>query len=158
MPLNPDYVIEMPRPNAIPYVDIFDKDSTEPVISMGVFLEMYSGEVFIKPDDLKWIAANRLGMVSAEDHEFVKNELITTNTRNVELIDQIEAKEEKEQEKFDARIDRMFDNYAISKLSDDERNPVPLSVAEHAELAVKALGQLSTAKRETKDFPPIGKK
>lgn len=151
VPINPDLISIQPSPVAIPYKDIYDRDTEGPVVCLGTFLEGYTGELYIKVEHLKYIAQEHLGMVTKEDYEIIRHDRDETDDRNIQLIGELDKLENGFEETFNATLDRRLDAYLLSKLSKSELRPVPVTGNGSAETPAKPGRAISKAKPDT-DF------
>lgn len=148
MPINPDKIKVMDVPYYTPRVDIYDKDPNGPVVQMGVTLNRFTGDLYIKVEHLEYIARERLEMVTGEAHDAALRELREANENNEQLKAELAKAREEEQNGFDERIDRLFANFANSRGINDPNPPVA-PIGEDGD--AKSVGKTDN-KGKTKNF------
>lgn len=72
------------RPNFIPNRDLFDNTDEGPVVKLGVDLDFYNGDIFIKPKHVKQLG-EVIGMVDGEEHQKALARIVELETELAEL-------------------------------------------------------------------------
>lgn len=129
MPINPDKIRLLPQAFYTPQTDIYDKDTVGPVIQLGVTLNRFSGDLHIKAVHLEYIAREHLGMVTAETAEELRKTIAGLSAQLSEKTDLLNSLNEEIGDKFNQRLDRLFDGYANSRGISNDASPVASSEA-----------------------------
>lgn len=124
MPINPDKIAVMQEGFFTPRFDIYDRNLEGPVVQMGITLQHFTGDIYIKVEHLEFIAREHLGMVTQEAMELLRGDYDALVRANAGLREQVEELKSEGQELFDARLDNMLASYVNSRKPNDDVPPV----------------------------------